>query len=56
MTETIPIDEILHETPEAYLCRIDQETYWLPKTKTEVSPDRKTVEIPLWLAEAKGLI
>lgn len=55
------VDEVIKETTDAFLCRIDDDKVWLPKSEIrdgEVSSegDKGNVTIPEWLAVEKGLV
>ncbi len=55
---SIQYDEIVdsRETEKAYLFIIDDEEVWLPKSQVEdIRETEYVVDIPLWLAKAKGL-
>ncbi len=55
---SIEYDELIdsRETLKAYLFIIDDEEVWLPKSQVEdIRETEKVVDIPLWLAKAKGL-
>ncbi len=49
--------EIKSQTPHAYLfkCEDDIEV-WIPKSEIELNEENNTFNIPLWLAEKKGLV
>ena len=56
----VDIDELVHETKEAFLVRIDTKNFWLPKSQAEIIEETPrtplAVALPEWLAEKKGLI
>ena len=60
----ITIDQVLVETKAAYLCRVDVEQIWLPKsqiidgmeTMDTNTTDSCTISIPEWLAIEKDLV
>ena len=52
----VDFDRIVGETDLAFLVEIDGEEYWLPKSQCEIDEGGKTVSMPEWLAEEKGLI
>ena len=55
---SVQYDELVvsRETLKAYLFIIDDEEVWLPKSQVEdIRETECVVDIPLWLAKAKGL-
>lgn len=58
----IYVDEILRETESAYLCRIEGEDIWLPKSQIKDADNycdgecEIDMEITRWIAEQKGLV
>ncbi len=55
---SIQYDRIVdnRETELAYLFVIDNRDVWLPKSQVEdIRETEKVVDIPFWLAKAKGL-
>lgn len=58
----IDIDGITHQTDRAILIKIDDDEIWLPKSQVKFTADpkdpelTKTVHVPEWLAQDKGLI
>jgi len=55
----IDFDEILNETDLAVLIRagedFEDDVYWIPKSQIQ-EINKKSMTIPEWLAEVKGLI
>jgi len=51
----IHYDELLHETYNAWLLEIWDEEIWFPKSQCDLDEENKTITIPEWLAEKKGL-
>lgn len=49
------VDEVVKETPHAYLLLIENEELWLPKSQVKFDEDDGLVGLPGWLAEDKGL-
>jgi hypothetical protein len=58
--QMIPIPfELVHETVNAYLIRIDEETMqdeWFPKSQCQLLTEENELLVPLWIMEKKGLI
>lgn len=53
----VEIDGIERETEQEWLvCTLDGESIWLPKSRCEMGPSEHIVEVPVWLAEEKGLM
>jgi len=52
----VPFDELLENREKAILIRIDDKKYWLPKSVIDFKEWSKIVEVPVWLAEKKGLV
>ena len=53
---TYDFDELIHETEMAWLMQLHlDDPVWLPKSQVTVHWGDRTVEVPLWLAEEKGL-
>jgi len=54
------VAEIKHETDKAYLLDDGEEEYWIPKSQVEnechIRGDTWRFEIPVWLAEDKGIV
>ncbi len=48
--------ELRGETEKAWRFYDGKETVWLPKSQCEWDPDSKTMTVPEWLAQEKGLI
>lgn len=48
--------EIVGETDRAFRFYDGKETVWLPKSQCEWDKDDKTMAMPEWLAEEKGLV
>jgi hypothetical protein len=43
------------ETDLAWLIVIDGEEYWMPKSKCDIDETNKSISVPRWLIEKKGL-
>jgi hypothetical protein len=52
----VHFDELLEDKLMAIHIRINDKKYWLPKSQIDFRPWSKIVEVPEWLATAKGLI
>ena len=53
---TLVWDELIRSTDKAHLFVFDDEDVWLPKSQiTDLDEKTKTLKIPLWLAEEKGI-
>lgn len=52
----IDYDEVLHETADAILFRIDKREVWIPKSIAEVDTDAKTFTIPEQFAIKNELV
>ncbi len=52
----IEFDELLENRPLSICIRIENKRYWIPKSQTNFKEWSKIIEIPVWLAEEKGLI
>lgn len=56
---TIKFSSLLHETPLAYLVRIDDAEHWLPKSECDLISDDflegGEIDVPAWLLDKKGL-
>jgi len=50
------VDELVHETCEAWLMQIDNEEVWLPKSQVDFCEMTHEVDVPNWLAKEKGLL
>jgi len=56
------VDEVVKETEAAFLCSIEGEELWIPKSQLKDGSDELeeggsgTIVIPTWLAEEKGLV
>lgn len=48
--------EIRVETEKAFRFYDGKDTVWLPKSQCEWDEPSKTMTMPMWLAQAKGLI
>jgi hypothetical protein len=48
--------EVRGETDKAYRFFDGAQTVWLPKSQCEWDADYKTMAMPAWLAQDKGLI
>jgi len=48
-------DFIEHETKDAYLIVFEEAEVWIPKSLSILDTKNETIEIPLWLAEAKEI-
>jgi len=54
MVEVI-FDELIENRPNAIHIRIEDKKYWLPKSQIDFREWSNTVEVPVRLAEQKGL-
>lgn len=54
MVEVV-FDELIENRSMAIHIRIEDKKYWLPKSVIDFREWSKVVEIPVWLAEQKGL-
>lgn len=54
--EYFDYDQLAVETNQAWLVEIDGEEMWLPKSQCELDRKAKTIGVPVWLAEKKGLM
>lgn len=52
----IIFDELIEDRPSAIHIRIEDKKYWIPKSQTNFEEWSNIIEIPVWLAEQKGLI
>jgi len=52
----IVFDELLENRPKAIHIRIEDKKYWIPKSQTNFEEWSSIIEIPVWLAEEKGLV
>lgn len=52
----IVFDKLLEDRDKAIHIRIEDKKYWLPKSQTNFQEWSNIVEIPVWLAEQKGLV
>jgi len=52
----IIFDELLENRPTSIHIRIEDKKYWIPKSQTNFEEWSNIIEIPVWLAEEKGLI
>jgi hypothetical protein len=52
---SVEFDELLENRDSSICIRIENEKYWLPKSVIDFREWSKIVEIPVWLAEQKGL-
>lgn len=50
----VDIDEVVHETQDAYLVMIDGETHWMSKSTVKIEGNIMTCSE--YIANAKGLI
>lgn len=48
-------DELLENRGKAIYIRIEDKKYWLPKSQIDFREWSNVVEVPVWLAEQKGL-
>lgn len=53
---TIDYDELKTETNKAWLLDIEGEEIWFPKSQCDLDEESSCIEIPKWLAKAKGLL
>ncbi|MCJ7747875.1 MAG: hypothetical protein MUP27_09030 [Desulfobacterales bacterium] len=53
---SVEFDELLENRDLSILIRIDDKKYWLPKSQIDFQEWSKIVEVPVWLAEKKGLV
>jgi len=57
----IEVEEIVCETDKAFLCRVDGEEHWFPKSQVSNPEDYEegdadvTLSITEWIANEKGL-
>jgi len=49
-------DELKAETPAAWLLVINGDPYWFPKSLCSLDKEDMEIEMPSWMAEAKGLV
>jgi hypothetical protein len=49
-------DEIIKETPDAWLLDMGDEKVWFPKSQCELDEDEQIIDVPEWLAIEKGLV
>lgn len=52
---TLTYDNFITPTTKAFLITFGDEKIWLPQSLTEIDESDNTLEIPLWLAEEKGV-
>lgn len=52
----IDYEEIVKETPLAYLFKVDGVNVWVPKSECELHEDDKQFNIPRWMAKEKELL
>ena len=52
----IIFDELLENRDKAIHIRIEDKKYWIPKSQTNFEEWSHIIEIPVWLAEQKGLM
>ena len=54
--EEFAFDEIIKETPDAWLLDMGDGKVWFPKSQCEIDEDGNTIEVPEWLAIEKELV
>ena len=58
--ETIPIEEVVRETEKAYLVKLKEgnraSEHWFPKSQCNLAADKKSIEVPGWLLDSKGIV
>ena len=52
----IEFDKLERETEAAILIRVDDKTYWLPKSVVDYREWSNIVGVPEWMAIEKGLV
>lgn len=57
--ESIDIAEIVSETSKAWFIKLREgnkiSAHWFPKSQCTLAGDRKSIEVPAWLLDAKGI-
>ena len=57
--EVIPVHEVVGETAKAWNIRLKEGSKfrqeWFPKSQCLLSFDKKTIEVPSWLLDSKGI-
>lgn len=57
--EKIPVFEFVRETEKAYLVKLKEgekiTEHWFPKSVCMISDTKKSIEVPPWLLDAKGI-
>jgi len=57
--EVIRVHELIGETPKAWHIRLKEGTKfrqeWFPKSQCSLAADNKTIEVPGWLLDSKGI-
>jgi len=53
---TVDIDELIKETPKAYLFRIGTKEFWMPKSQCEYESGSTSFRCNEWIATEKELI
>ena len=58
--EIISILSVEQETDKAWLIKLKEgnkiSEHWFPKSKCDLSSDKKSIEVPSWLLNKKGII
>ena len=52
----VEFDELIENRGKSICIRIEDKKYWLPKSQIDFREWSSIVEVPVWLAEQKGLI
>lgn len=47
------MDNIIHETENAYYLNCEGDKVWFPKSKVKLNIEKKELELPEWLAKEK---
>lgn len=52
---TLVYDDFTSPTAKAFRVTFGDKEVWLPQSLTKIDESNNTLEIPLWLAEEKGI-